>query len=52
MSGSRYQGEVILRTRLNCSKWSRPLALGTVSEESALKRNGGRREGWGEGPGP
>lgn len=30
-------------------EWLRPLALGTVSEESALEGDGGWREGWGEG---
>lgn len=35
-----------------CLEWLRPLALGTVSEEFALEGNGGRREGWGKGPGP
>lgn len=52
VSGSWYQPGVILRAKLSCSEWLRPLALGTVSEESALEGHGGRREGWGKGPGP
>lgn len=52
MNGYWYQAGEILRTRLNSSEWFRPLAPGTVSEESALEGHGDRREGWGKGPGP
>lgn len=30
-------------------EWLRPLVLGTVSEETTLEENGGRREHQGEG---
>lgn len=42
----------LLGARRGGSEWLRPLALGTVSEESALEGDGGWREGWGKGSRP
>lgn len=51
MRGSQCETGEALFTRLVCLEWFRPLALGTVAEESALQADGDRREGWGKGPG-
>lgn len=49
VSEGHQQTRRILCTGLGGLEWLRPLALGTVSEESALQGDGGWREGLGEG---